>query len=135
MRHARSRGQRGRGTLAGKHGCMWLAEKGMERERENMHRLYAGLLAAGLGAGPEDLEAHPEIAGACVVPAQKADMSGLWARIDNRPYTLRAVLRGRARFLALAAALADMPDCGRELAWWCVGAMVLMGDMELDPRV
>ena len=113
---------------------MWLADKGMERERDNMHRLYAGLFAAGLDAGPEDLDADPEHAGACVVPAQKADMRGLWARIDNRPYTLRAVLRGRARVLALAAALADMPERGRELAW-CVGAMVLMGDMELDPRV
>ena len=44
------------------------------------------------------------------------------------------VLRGRAWVLALAASLADMPDRGRELAW-CVGAMVLMGDMELDPCV
>ena len=110
---------------------MWLADAGMERERDNMHRLYAGLFAAGLEG---DLEVHPVLAGACLVPAEKADFLGLFNRIDNRSYVLRNVLRGRARLRALATRLAQTGDNARELAW-CVAAMVLMGTMELDPRI
>ena len=47
---------------------------------------------------------------------------------------MRNILRGRARVRALAACLAGMAERGRELAW-CVGMLVLMGSMELDPCI
>ena len=56
---------------------MWLADRGMERERESIHKLHACLLAVGLDAEPHDLEPRPEEAGACLLPAQKPDMAGL----------------------------------------------------------
>ena len=113
---------------------MWLADRGMERERESIHKLHACLLAVGLDAEPHDLEPHPEEAGACLLPAQKPDMAGLWAQVVHRGYALRNILRGRARVRALAACLAEMAERGRELAW-CVGTLVLMGTMELDPCI
>ena len=105
---------------------MWLADRGMERERESIHKLHACLLAVGLDAEPHDLEPRPEEAGACLLPAQKPDMAGLWAQVVHRGYALRNILRGRARVRALAACLAGMAERGRELAW-CVEMLVLWG--------
>ena len=116
-------------------------EETRERQLQQMERslrCMAGLTTAQAGAWMESLEESlwsaaqlkamkellVEKTGEKVEESGKLageqDYTALPHLLSEEPYTLRAVLRGRARVLALAAALADMPDRGRELAW-CVG--------------